>query len=71
MRFFLIIIYFVLFYLLIKFVRMLMRYFSSSKPTVNDLKNEKRVKHKYDDIEEAKFKEIKDESSNRKENEKE
>ena len=71
MRFFLIIIYFVLFYLLIKFVRMLMRYFSSSKPTVNDLKNEKRVKHKYDDIEEAEFKEIKDESSNRKENEKE
>lgn len=50
---------------------MLMRYFSSSKPTVNDLKNEQKVKHKYDDIEEAKFKEIKDETSNGKENEKE
>ena len=46
--------------MVIRFVRLLMKYFSStSKPTIDDLKNEQRnFEKKYKDVEEADFKDI-------------
>ena len=54
-----IILFFILFMIIIKFVRLISRYRSSSKQTIDDLKNQKREESiHFDDVEEADFTEI-------------
>ena len=50
---------------------MIIRYWSSSKSTVDDHKRKAKVKQNYDDIEEADFKEIKEDDVHKKGDEKE
>ena len=54
-----IILFFILFMIIIKFVRLISRYRSSKKQTIDDLKNQQREESiQFDDVEEADFKEI-------------
>ena len=54
-----IILFFILFMIIIKFVRLISRYRSSTKQTIDDLKNKQREESiHFDDVEEADFKEI-------------
>jgi len=58
-RFFLVLVFLFLFYFILKFVRMMLKYTSSTKSTINDLKHKaENLKQKYGDIEEAEFREI-------------
>lgn len=53
------ILFFILFLFIIRLVRLIMRFWSSSKTTVDDLRNgQEQVNEKYKDVEEADFKEI-------------
>jgi hypothetical protein len=54
-------IYVVLFYIIWKFIRVFMKYLSSSKKGNPDIKNGKEGQSKYKNIEDAKYTEIKDE----------
>jgi nitrogen fixation-related uncharacterized protein len=59
MGFLKIILFFILFMIIIKFVRLISRYWSSSKQTIDDLKNKQREESiHFDDVEEADFREI-------------
>ncbi len=54
-----IILFFIFFMIIIKFVRLISRYRSSTKQTIDDLKNKQREESiHFEDIEEADFKEI-------------
>ena len=54
-----IILFFILFMIIIKFVRLISRYRSSSKQTIDDLKNQQREDAKqFEDVEDAEFREI-------------
>ena len=54
-----IILFFILFMIIIKFVRLISRYRSSTKQTIDDLKNKQREESiHFEDVEEADFKEI-------------
>ncbi len=60
-----IILFFILFLIIIRFVRLISRYWSSSKQTIDDLKNRQREESKhFDDVEEADFREIPAENKN-------
>ena len=53
------ILFFILFLFIVRLVKLIMRYWSSSKTTIDDLRNgQGQVNEKYKDIEEADFKEI-------------
>ncbi|MCG6913299.1 hypothetical protein LJE86_05230 [bacterium BMS3Abin03] len=53
------ILYFLLFLLIARLVRLIMKYWSSSRGTIDDLKQEqKSVDEKYKDAQEAEFREI-------------
>lgn len=53
------ILYFVLFLIIVRLVRLVMKYWSSTKRTIDDLKQEhKSVDEKYKDVQEAEFREI-------------
>ena len=53
------ILFFILFLFIVRLVKLIMRYWSSSKTTIDDLKNgQEQVNEKYKDVEEADFKEI-------------
>ncbi len=67
MKFLSFIIYLLLFFLILKFIRLLTRYWASTKSTVNRYKESQKVKTKFENIEEAEFREIKEEP--KKENE--
>jgi len=54
-------IYAILFYIIWKFIRVFMKYLSSSKKDNPDIKSGKEGKSKYKNIEDAKYTEIKDE----------
>jgi nitrogen fixation-related uncharacterized protein len=59
MGFLKIILFFILFMIIIKFVRLISRYWSSSKQTIDDLKNQQQEESiHFDDVEEADFREI-------------
>ncbi len=54
-----IILFFIFFMIIIKLVRLISRYRSSSKQTIDDLKNKQREESiHFEDVEEADFKEI-------------
>ena len=55
-----IIIWVILFYIIWKFIRVFMKYLSSSKKENPDIKNGREGKSKYKNIEDAKYTEIKD-----------
>lgn len=53
------ILYIVLFVLVVRLVRLVMRYWSSNRGTIDDLKQDhESVDEKYKDIQEAEFREI-------------
>ena len=53
------ILFFILFLFIVRLVKLIMRYWSSSKTTIDDLRNgQEQVNEKYKDVEEADFKEI-------------
>ena len=54
-------IYVILFYIIWKFIRVFIKYLSSSKKGNPDIKNGKEGQAKYKNIEDAKYTEIKDE----------
>jgi hypothetical protein len=54
-------IYVILFYIIWKFIRVFMKYLSSSKKENPDIKSGKEGQSKYKNIEDAKYTEIKDE----------
>jgi len=54
-------IYAILFYIIWKFIRVFMKYLSSSKKENPDIKSGKEGQPKYKNIEDAKYTEIKDE----------
>jgi hypothetical protein len=54
-------IYVILFYIIWKFIRVFIKYLSSSKKGNPDIKNGKKGQSKYKNIEDAKYTEIKDE----------
>jgi len=54
-------IYVILFYIIWKFIRVFIKYLSSSKKGNPDIKNGKEGQSKYKNIEDAKYTEIKDE----------
>ena len=56
-------IYVILFYIIWKFIRVFMKYLSSSKKENPDIKNGKEGQSKYKNIEDAKYTEIKDEDN--------
>ena len=59
MGFLKIILFFILFMIIIKFVRLISRFRSSTKQTIDDLKNKQREESlHFDDVEEADFREI-------------
>ena len=63
-----IILFFILFLIIIRMVRLISRYWSSSKQTIDDLKNRQREEAKhFEDVEDAEFREI--DSENKKESE--
>ena len=54
-----IILFFILFMIIIKFVRLISRFRSSTKQTIDDLKNKQREESiHFEDVEEADFREI-------------
>ncbi len=54
-----IILFFIFFMIIIRLVRLISRYRSSNKQTIDDLKNKQREESiQFDDVEEADFKEI-------------
>ncbi len=54
-----IILFFIFFMIIIRLVRLISRYRSSKKQTIDDLKNQQREESiQFDDVEEADFKEI-------------
>jgi len=63
MKLLMFIVYVILFFLILRFVRMLMRYWSNTKSTMNKYKESQRVKSKFDDVEEAEFREIPNDNS--------
>jgi len=63
MKLLMFIVYVLLFFLILRFVRMLMRYWSNTKSTMNKYKESQRVKSKFDDVEEAEFREIPNDNS--------
>jgi len=53
------ILFFVLFLIIVRLIKLIVRYWSSSRPTIDDLKQEnKDPNQKFKDIEEAEFREI-------------
>jgi hypothetical protein len=67
--FFRVILFLILFLIVIKVVKMISRFLFSSKKTANDLNQQRSKKpQRFDDIEEADFKEIPSENKNEKEN---
>jgi hypothetical protein len=58
-------IYAILFYIIWKFVKVFMRYLSSSQKSNPDIKGGKEGQSKYKNIEDAKYTEIKDEDKER------
>jgi hypothetical protein len=58
-------IYAILFYIIWKFLKVLMRYLSSSQTGNPDIKNRKESPSKYRNIEDAKYTDIKDEDNDK------
>ena len=58
-------IYVILFYIIWKFIRVFIKYLSSSKKGNPDIKNGKEGQSKYKNIEDAKYTEIKDEEKDK------
>lgn len=58
-------IYAILFYIIWKFLKVLMRYLSSSHTGNPDIKNRKESPSKYMNIEDAKYTDIKDEDNDK------
>ena len=58
-------IYVILFYIIWKFIRVFMKYLSSSRKGNPDIKNGKEGQSKYKNIEDAKYTEIKDEEKDK------
>ena len=65
MRLLTFIIYIILFYIIWKFIRVFMKYLSSSKKENPDIKSGKEGQSKYKNIEDAKYTEIKDEDKDK------
>jgi len=65
MRLLTFIIYIILFYIIWKFIRVFMKYLSSSKKENPDIKSGRESQSKYKNIEDAKYTEIKDEDKDK------
>ena len=54
-----VVIFFILFLLIIRGIRLISRYWSSSKKTIDDIrKNKKKKPDRFENVEDAKFREI-------------
>ncbi len=54
-----VVIFFILFLLIIRLFRLISRYWSSSKKTIDDLRqNQKKKSDRFENVEDAKFREI-------------